>query len=364
MANLFDYLLWRGDLSLDASPFNEIDAMLLSRFSYMPFEYVPEVATTCGASIGVISSQLLALPELEKKLLFKGDLRLLKALSVTQRFQDIHISRYVNQINNETQTQFSAISIQLDEGRQFIAFRGTDDTLVGWKENFNMSFVCPVPAQERAVEYLETVATQTNCSLILGGHSKGGNLAVYAAAFCAPEVQSHITAVYNFDGPGFDEKILQKQGYQAICSHVYTYVPQSSIVGMLLGHEEKYTIVHSSESTGIWQHDTYSWEVERDHFVYLESVDHSSKFIDDTLKSWVASLDYHQREQLVDALYIVMTQTQAETMRELSENWFSNAITVIKSLKNLDDDTRKLVTETLRLLIRTSRKEALQMILK
>lgn len=361
MANLFDYIAWRGDLTLAQCGFNEIDGMILARLSYVPFEWVADMLHW-PAAIGAVATALLSLPGIENKVTSAEDVNLLRSLAESPRFCAMKLSAYENQLDLESQTQFSAITIQLDDALRYIAFRGTDRTLVGWKEDFNMTFVCPVPAQKLAAAYLAKIAGQTKDMLILGGHSKGGNLAVYAAACCSPTIQARIQAVYNYDGPGFEQAILRMANYQAVSDRVNTFVPQSSIVGMLLEHEEKYTIVHSTQKTGIWQHDVYSWQVQREHFSYLETVTNSSRFINSTLKAWLAQMNYTQREQFVDTCYVLLTQTNALTLNDLSGNWFANAKVILKSVKGLDDDARRMVVQALRLLMRCTKNEMIQVI--
>lgn len=352
MTDVFDYLQWRGDLSLEQSPLNEVDGVILARLSYMPFEGIwkPETALTVGDA----AKALLALADTEPAaFLREEDIRLLSALGDSPRFGDMKLLDYVNQLDEET--QFSATTLGLTGDLQYISFRGTDNTLVGWKEDFNMSFVCPVQAQELAVDYTRRMTARFPGRWILGGHSKGGNLAVYAAAFCEPAIQERIQAVYNYDGPGFDDRVLQTPGYQAICGRVKTVVPQSSIVGLLLGHEEQYAIVHSDQTVMPLQHDIYSWEIWRNRFSYLETVTNGSRFVDFTLKEWIAQMEPQQREILVDTIYEIMESTQAATFRDLSENWFANTKTVLKSLKNLDEDTRKSITQAISLLLKSAK---------
>ena len=217
-----------------------------------------------------------------------------------------------------------------------------------------MGFVSPVPSQELAVEYLEALAKESTDEYITGGHSKGGNLAVYAAAFCTETVQKRVRTVYNFDGPGFVDRVLGAPGYLAVCDRVQTFVPQSSVVGMLLGHEEKHTIVHS-EQKGILQHDLYSWQTKRASFVCLETVDKASRFIDSTLKAWMADMDTERRAQFVGTLYTVLAQTGALTLKDLTGNWFISAKAMLKGIKNLDEDTRRAVGQVLRLLLKSTR---------
>lgn len=360
MANLFDYLTWRGDLPLCVAPLNEVDGILLSRLSYLPFELLPQPLEDVPVSLKNAAQALAAHPAFGESVLRRNDARLLAALGESRRFQDMQLFRFVKQFDPETQTQFSAVSIQLESGRTFVAFRGTDDTLVGWKEDFNMGFVCPVPAQRSAAAYFQQIAREREGRFLLGGHSKGGNLAVYAAAFCPPELEERIEAAYNFDGPGFDESVLKTDGYRRVCHKLSTFVPQSSIVGMLLGHEEKYTIVHSTRSNGLLQHSVYSWEVQRDSFLHLDTVTNSSRFIDFTLKEWISRMDVHQREAFVDTVYDILTQNNAQTLRELKEHRFATTRLLLRSVRHLDEPTRKVVTGALIALIRSTKRGLLQ----
>ncbi len=343
MANCFDYLMWRGDIPLSVSPLNEVDGMLLSRFAYAPFELVGQ---SRAVTVGDACNALLKIENIEDKLLMKSDKRLLELMAESGRFRSLVLFEYVNRVDEETETQFSAVTFQLSRGAFYVAFRGTDDNLIAWKEDFNMIFTTPVPSQKMAVEYYERIARRVRGRFILGGHSKGGNLAVYAAAFSKPMLSRKIDIAQNFDGPGFDERVLTSPGYLAVRERVRTYVPQSSVIGLLLNHEEEYTIVKSTQN-GLWQHDTYSWEVDKNRFVYLEKVTDASRFIDYTLKEWIAQMPPEKREVLVDTLYSVLMETNAKTVRELSDNWVGNTVAVLKTLRNLDDETRKVLIEAI-----------------
>lgn len=337
MADIFDYLHWRGDLRVEQDGFNEIDALVLARLSYAPFDRIALHTADVPTAIWEAAGSLLKAAGIEQAVLWKHDIDLLRTLAKSERYRNMLLHSYVNQIEEDTQKQFSAITVQIGEKLNFVSFRGTDNTLVGWKEDFNMCFTCPVPAQKSAVEYLEAMASSLNGNLIVGGHSKGGNLAVYAAAFCKPEIQKRIITVYNFDGPGFEKEVLSAAQYGQICGRIKTFIPQSSIVGLLLEHEEQYIIVKSIQKIGFLQHDLYSWTVERNHLCYLNHVTNSSKFLDHTLKGWVADMTPAQREELIDALYSIIQQTNAHTLRELGDNWFVNAKTIHASIKSLDE---------------------------
>lgn len=348
MANVFDYLQWRGDIPLRTKPMNEVDGMILSRFAYAPFELVGGAE---AVTIGKACRDLLAIPGIEKKLLMKEDKKLLELLSESERFSELVLIEYVNRVDETDETQFSAITVQIGRGKYYVAFRGTDESLIGWKEDFNMSFTTPVPAQTLAVEYFERVASRVMGTFSLGGHSKGGNLAVYAAAFCNPRYRTRIRNVENFDGPGFGAEVLRTDGYMQMQDMVSTFIPQSSVVGLLLEHEENFTIVKST-SQGLFQHDTYSWEIERDKYVYLETVTGASRFLDHAMKEWLAGMTPEKREKLVDTLFDTLSETNAKTVKDLGENWVGNSISILRSLRTLDDESRKLLTEAVHNFVR------------
>lgn len=360
MANIHDYLRWRGDLAMEQARFNEVDALILAKLAYIPFARLPLTAASAPVAVRDAAASLLLLTDIEKAMHFKDDIALLRELAESRRFRDMRISDHVDRIEEENQTQFSATTVRMDERLYCIAFRGTDASLVGWKENFNMSFLFPVPAQKSAVRYLEEVMAGKEGNFIVCGHSKGGNLAMYAAAFCGRAFQDRIAAVYDFDGPGFGEKVLDTPEYRRVRDRMMTFVPQSSVVGLLLEHEEQYIIVKSAQ-TWIMQHDISSWEVERDHLCDLAQVTNASRFIDRTLKGWLVDMDVGQRERLVDALYSILAKTQARTLQELDDRWFECTVIILSTLSDLDEGTRKLIADALSLLIRNAQKSFRQM---
>ena len=365
MANILDYLDWRGDLTLAERGFNEVDNLLMAELCFLDFSGIVPADFSASVSLPEAMQKYdAARPQETMGVLVPEQIpELGHKMAASRRFSDLTLCAYVSRTDEETQTQFSALTALLSDKTAYIAFRGTDDTIVGWKEDFNMAFTCPVPAQRLAARYAASAMLRFPGEFLLGGHSKGGNFAVYAAAFCGDEIQDRIEAVYNYDGPGFDSKVLSEPGYQRICQKIQTFVPQSSVVGMLLGHEEKYTIVHS-EQTFLQQHDTYSWEVLQKHFHYLDTVDNSSRFVDYTLKAWLAQMTPAQREQFVDAIYEVMRQTNAHTLHQMNENWLASAASILKSAKNMDEETRQAVTHVAGLLLSSAKDGLLRVVLE
>ncbi len=358
MADLFDYIAWRGDLTMGQSPFNEIDGMILSRFAYVPFEHFTQPLPKRFVPIRELAEPAMEDKKLREEERWKlRDIELLPAMAASARYGELELGFHGCVLDEVMQTQFSAVTVRLDEDLCAIVFRGTDNTVIGWKEDLNMSYLCPVPGQKMAAEYVQQVAAKVGGRLILCGHSKGGNLAVYAAAFCGRFVQERIDAVYNYDGPGFYDNVIDTDDYQRIMGRIHTYVPQFSVVGMLLGHPEDHTVVHSTES-GLGQHDTYSWEVLGAGFVALETVTGGSRFVDATIKDWTGDMTPEQFETFADTIYSVLTDTKMETMHEMKENWMDTAWSFVKSVAGMDEKTRGAALEALKLLARSAGREA------
>lgn len=355
MANILDYLSWRGDITLAQSPFNNVDSLILSVLSYLPFEgIVSPLFDKRGMTIATAHTEFVARGQANPPIRSEDDVRLLAALAASARFSGMRLCGYESRLSEAMQEQFAALTIQTGDGLSYVSFRGTDHSLVGWKEDFNMSFMTPVPAQRDAVAYLERAAHRLRGPFRVGGHSKGGNLAVYASAFCDRRIQKRIVGIYNNDGPGFDESVIWTKGFQDIRERLFAFVPQSSIIGMLLEHAEHYVIVHSSQK-GIMQHDPYSWSILGREFVEMETVSNSSLFIDKTLKQWIKSMEPAQRARFINALYEILAATDIKDITDLPTDWFKRARSAGEALRSIDDDTRKALLETLRLLFRAAR---------
>ena len=353
MANVCDYVRWRGDLTLEQSEFNEIDNLILARFSYFPFDKIieeNEIVTIKELSKRFSEQDVTKLP-----ILWKDDVELFPLMGDSKRFGGMLATKYINKIDAEQEKQFSAITVLMPNDTIYVSYRGTDNTIVGWKEDFNMSFKSHIASQISAKQYLEEIAKEYPSSkIIIGGHSKGGNIAVYAATFASQEVKDRIINVYNNDGPGFCEDVIETPEYQEILPRVHTYIPQSSIIGRLMNHKEKYTIVESVQK-GIMQHDLYSWQLLGKEFVTLKKLTNESEFIDKTIKDWLENVEPEKREQVIDAVFEILNTTEAQTMKELKANWFANAKTILGTYKTIDNDTKEMVWQTVNELLKVAK---------
>ena len=340
MANIFDYLDWR-DIELEKVEFNEIDNLICSRVSYFPFDdIIKEKTLTLEQAYDTY-----LLNGAKGRILQQEDTVLFPRLAKSKRFGKIKLSNYINKLDPKQEKQFSAITFELPDNTIYVAYRGTDDTIVGWKEDLNMSFSLQVPAQIEAVKYLEFIASKFDNQIRVGGHSKGGNLAIYAASFCNPEVQNRIIKVYNNDGPGFHENVISSNGYKNILNRTTSYIPQTSIIGRFLEHNED-TIILKSTQTGIMQHDLYTWQVLGDKFV-KDTLTNSSNLIDKTVSNWVKEVSLEQKQKFIDALFEILNATQVDTLAEMGSNKLESAKVMVTAYRNLDEKSRDILFKTL-----------------
>ncbi len=349
MANMLDYLRWRGDLSLSADPLNDIDSLVLAELSYVSFgECLPGGK---ARTVGEAARALLALDPEGKRIhqtgyLWEGNRALLALLPECTRFSGLPILNYTSILSEDEQQQFGAMTFALPGGAALVAFRGTDDSLVGWKEDLNLSFESPVPSQKQAARYLARAAKAVSGLITVCGHSKGGNLAVYAGA-CVPEkVQERIESVVSFDGPGQDERVIDSPGYARIRQRLRLYIPHFSVVGMLLEQEKRYTVVESDEK-GIMQHSAFSWQVEGRRFMEKPELSAESLEVNRILRKWLKGLSPEDRRVFSDAVYEVLAAAEEKTLADMGERWQKSAQAVLKALRGLSGDKREVFQKAL-----------------
>ncbi len=359
MGTVFDYLDWRGDLTFSEAPFNEVDALLFSMISYLDFkDIVPAHYEEGGISLkaaanGFFARNLEGKDQAAGMLIPKGINKLFRKIKDTRRFRNVEVHAFVNIIDAAREIQFSAVTFLLCDGRAVVTYRGTDDTLVGWKEDMNMCFLPVVPAQEEAAKYLAEIAAVHKGDLLCTGHSKGGNLAVYAAVHNEQAIRRRIKGVYSNDGPGFSNALLDDPVYLGMRPIIHSLVPQSSIVGMLLEHDEHYMVIKSRERTGFLQHNGLTWEVMGNSFVHLKKVSSESQRTDRTVNQWIREMTPAQREEFAEAVYRIFSVEGVATLTDLvavRRNWLSHS-------KKLDPKVHDTVQKMLSILIGMNTKD-------
>jgi len=362
MANMLTYIKNYGKFSFDELEFNEIDNLIFSQIVYINFSNIipNKISKTNYITIKEAAEKYYNMHKtLDKSiglLIPDETLPMLKKLASSKRFSNLKLHGYIQEINKEETKQFSSLAIEIKENLYYIAFSGTDDTITGWKEDFNMQFMSFIPAQRAALKYLNGYMNVLKGKFILGGHSKGGNLAIYAAAKCFSLKKKNIINIYNNDGPGFNKKTINSSSYKQIEGKIIHFVPEASVVGLLFHHTGKLNIVKSSQ-TGLFQHDAFSWKVIKNQFVGSKELSVESKIINESLKSWLAQMTPQEQKEFINSLFDILESTEATTLTELTLDGFS-------LLKNIKSEDIKTVGKHLATLINESRKVIIKNIFK
>ena len=350
LADMFDYLTWRGDIPFSAMGPNPVDGLILSNLSYINFSAATPHTPYSRVSLEQAAMLLLADRDAAKRVRVDHDLELLAAAAASERFRTVELGFYRDILIPEEDTQFAAMAFYLGDGSAYLVYRGTDYTLVGWKEDFNMTFLDHIPAQGLAVSYIEEFASLFTGPLHLGGHSKGGNLAIYAAAMADEAIQERIVDVVNYDGPGFMEHILRHPGYERMVPKIRSYLPQSSVFGMMLEREEPHTIIKSRQ-IGLLQHEPYSWEILGAGFV-PDTLKPDSLILDRALKSWLAKMSHEERSTFFDAVFGLLMTDNTIDIRDILRPHTLRAYA--RNLKS-NDSVRALLSAELEKLIQSAK---------
>lgn len=352
MPNMIDYVKWRSDITFDKSPINEVDSLIFTEIAYLPFEhFVPTLDSGDKILLSEAADKFFDVYDEDKSIgaIIPGHdiIRLFRILSKTKRYSDVKMWAYVNEISRDTEKQFCAMCFSFDNKKTFIAFRGTDDTLIGWKENLNMALYAPIPAQIDGAEYVEKIMKLTKDKLYLGGHSKGGNIAVYSALSTENKLRKRINTVYSFDGPGFIDKFLECIDDPVTVSKIINFLPEGSIVGRIFDIVGAYQIVRSY-NRGVQQHDAFSWSVLGAEFVQADEFDRSSDDFHELLKKWVYNMPEEDRNKFVESFYRIATSTNASTLSDI----MLDKVKFIKGVLTSESEDRKTVIVGLKSLLK------------
>ena len=345
MSNINDYLLWRGDIKISKEfPFNEIDSMILARFSYLRMD---KIKLEDKETIESIAKKMKDFSN--DKFLYNGDKELITNLGKSIRFKDMIVTDYIKKENKEIEKQFGAVTIHISNKEMYVSFIGTNSTINGWKEDSNMAFMDNVPCQIEGKKYLERLSHDyLGKKIRIGGHSKGGNVAIYSAITVSNNIAKRIIKVYNYDGPGFNKDIINKYMENDVIKKIETYIPQESVIGRMLNHEEKCEVVLSIEK-GIYQHDIYSWQVLKDDVIKSKSLTYGSEIVNKTLNDWLVATTNEQRKIFFDSIFELFFSTDANTFSEISKNLSSNIMIILKTYNTISKEDKKVITNMIKL---------------
>ena len=351
MGIIFDYLDQVAYDSIYDTPFNELDLLMLTEITYLPFDQIvsDQMSPDCTCRLFEAAEKV---PQDLCMLVTKNRLKLLEKVASSTRFKNIKLMGYVNDIDSDVQKQFAAMIFKIKPDSYVLTFRGTDDSIIGWKEDFHMTYMDQVPAQKTAVNYLRKAMDALPGQFILTGHSKGGNLASYAASQIEPEYQERIQSIYSYDDPGLNHSVITSQGYQTISDKIKRYIPQGSIVGMMLETPKQAQIVKSTAIGGLAQHDTFTWQISGQTFVLLDNLNPESLQVDKTLKNWVDSVSDDELKDFFDIFFGLILDAGISSINDLTklEN-FNKILAVFENANALTDQEREMLTRLAKLLV-------------
>jgi hypothetical protein len=368
MAGLYDYLTWRGDITFGRSSLNEIDNLIFSILAYGKYDQIFNTRNNHeGIPLEQVAKTYSSLQETqngtEKSLGFFAEVpTLLKKVAATKRFANVRLSRYVDKLDQDEATQFAAMVFSMGKNRHYIAFRGTDTNLVGWKEDLQMSFLDEIPAQKTGASYLHRALSELPGKFTVGGHSKGGNVAVFASVNATEEEKARILAVYNNDGPGFHPEFVERVEYKKMLSRIHVFIPRSSIVGILLEHGGDYTVI-GSKQISILQHDPFSWEIEGIGFKPEKGLAKGALAMKSAIRSWLATVSKEEREHFVKGFCELIEATGAQTLEDLTNDKLQSTYAILKAYTHMGKESRANLKKTMDILFKESRKSITETLL-
>ena len=358
MKNMLDYIKEFGHVSFEERAFSEIDALVLTELEYLPLEKV--VPSDENGEDFVTVKEIAEYMQEHKQELFDENPMMIteerhevsQVIADAPRFQSLKFFGVVSEWDKDTTKQFAAITVEVEPSVRLVVFRGTDDTLIGWKEDFLMTYSPLVAAQTDAKEYLAKQASLWDGDLMISGHSKGGNLAIYAAATQVEDVQLRIVDIFCFDSPGLYRSVLETKGYQNIVPLAMRYIPQDSLVGLMLESEVPYVIVKSN-ATGAMQHSAMTWEIEDGQFIKMEKLTKNSQLNDQTFKKWTESVSDEELELFWNVFFELLFSVGIDTVNDLYGQFMHYVQEFLKAAGNMDEEKRELLTRIALLLVST-----------
>ena len=354
MSTIFDYLKEVTYDSIYDRPFKELDVLALTELTYLPFGHIVPQGDTTGIQVRLSDAAELV-DRTTNFTVSHQHLQLVDELATSKRFKNIKLLNYVDEYDPDVQKQFAAMAYRLTLDVYLVIFRGTDDTLIGWKEDFHMTYMDHVPAQKRAASYLQHVMKEfPKGRFLVAGHSKGGNLATYACSYLPDHLFERVDTIYSYDAPGLNQAIIETEGYQRTSPKIRRFVPQGSIVGMMLEVPEPTTIVKSRAFGGFAQHDAFTWEIKDHSFVTVSETSPDSQQTDLTLKQWVRETSEDERKKFFDTFFGIFLDAGITSINDLTDlKQLAKAKEILQNAQDLDPTEREMLERLAKQLIDT-----------
>lgn len=334
---LIEYIYWRGDLLFEQSPFNEVDNVVLSELVYLDLSPVLDAMSGHGPTLKEAYQKICELGKYKFRTTFGGNEPFVRAVAESRRFGSLRLTYYKDVFEKE-RVQFAAVHFELNNTTSYIAFRGTDNSIIGWREDFMTSFT-KIPGQEIALEYLKETM-QKSWDYYLGGHSKGGNLAIYAGSLISPMMRRHVLRIFDNDGPGFCEDVYDLNVIRQVDPILTKIVPEYDVIGQLFWREIPDVRIVKTSAAGLFQHDLMSWKARGPQLIRAEQLDPSVKLVNETLDDWIRTADAGSRAAFVKDLFDSFQINGAVNLNDLSLKAIPD---VLKAMMDSSEETKELV---------------------
>lgn len=340
--NIIDFVKINGNKTFDDKEFNEVDGIILAQLSYLNYKEMCTSFNDIIDSANLNSYETSILLSTRNSGLRKDDQRLILEVLSSSRYKSIKFAHYINLHDAKTEKQFVAITFIFDK---FIcvSFMGTDDTILGWKEDFSMSYLKSVPSQLEGIKYLDKIASMYNLPLIIVGHSKGGNIAIYASSNSKKEIKEKIKTIYAYDSPGFNKEFISSDNFLAIQNKINVYLPESSFIGLIM-YNSNYKIV-ASNKLFVFQHNVYNWLVNENTFVYKDKLTKKSLAFAESNRQWIENFNDEERKIFFDTIFNLLEVSETRSFLELKNNWKNEATRIIKNSKEISEEHKQLMIE-------------------
>ena len=345
MADLFDYLVWRGDLSFTQSAFGAVDGVILSTLTFIDFETLGggEDISLADAIKDYCIDRKYDSVEFGLAISAVNTNRLFCKTGRTKRFGHIVVSDFEEYTDEEECVQFAAMTFHLGHDRMAVAFRGTDDSIIGWHEDCRLAYLKEIPAQRMAIEYLEKVAAKySDKKIYVLGHSKGGNMTIYSCLKCSEEVAKRIIRAYCYDGPGLAKEEFETERYAMLKSRLEIILPQSSTVGVMFYRGDRYSVVYS-DGRGVLQHDPFTWELNGPRFKPVPELSSVGKIHETRFRERMEEMTPKQKREAVETIFNSIAASGIKTLSELREKGLPKIMTLMKIYGANDKQKRELV---------------------
>lgn len=349
--NIIDFIKINGHKTFDELAFNEVDGLVLAQLAYLNYNNI------CTSFDDIIDSR--SLNSYETSILLsqrdfgsvRDNQRLIREVLLAKRYYGIKFGHYVDEHCVDEEKQFSAITFILDDFI-CISYMGTDDTILGWKEDFSMSYSSFIASQKEASKYLDKIASLYDLPIIVTGHSKGGNLAIYAASNCDLINQDKILKVYSYDGPGFNKTFISSKKYLDLLDKLEVYIPESSFIGLIMYADDNYKIV-ASNKLFVFQHNVFNWLVDERGLLLKDKLSKKSIAFSESNRKWIETFTDNERKIFFETIFNLLEYNDKRSFNEIRKNWKGELTRIINSSKQISEEHKKLMMEIAKNLVAT-----------